>query len=87
MSQATRILTNLFLAMFFLNLSFLINEPIANLGNFGACVAMAAVLHYTMLATFTWFFIEALHLYLQLRGVPPEIKSYMLKICIAGWGE
>ncbi|XP_071377834.1 adhesion G-protein coupled receptor G2-like [Centroberyx affinis] len=84
-TQAIKILVNLFIAMFSLNFAFLINEQIANLGNFGACVAIAAVMHYTMLATFSWFFIEALHLYLQLRNVPTEIKHYMVKICITGW--
>uniref|UniRef100_A0A3Q3GNZ0 Adhesion G-protein coupled receptor G5-like n=1 Tax=Labrus bergylta TaxID=56723 RepID=A0A3Q3GNZ0_9LABR len=34
-SQATQLLMNLFVAMFNLNLSFLINDKIANLGNFG----------------------------------------------------
>uniref|UniRef100_UPI003AB0C1B4 adhesion G protein-coupled receptor G3-like n=1 Tax=Centroberyx gerrardi TaxID=166262 RepID=UPI003AB0C1B4 len=84
-TQAIKILVNLFIAMFSLNFAFLINEQIANLGNFGACVAIAAVMHYTMLATFSWFFIEAFHLYLQLRNVPTEIKHYMVKICITGW--
>lgn len=78
---------NLFVAMFNLNLSFLVNEKITDLGNFGACVAIAAVMHYTMLATFTWFFIEALHLYLSLWKLPTKIKHYMTKICVAGWGE
>lgn len=78
---------NLFVAMFNLNLSFLANETIANLGNFGACVAIAAVMHYTMLATFTWFFIEALHLHLNQRKLSTEIKHYMMKICVTGWGE
>ncbi|KAI3367825.1 hypothetical protein L3Q82_026654, partial [Scortum barcoo] len=84
-SRATVILINLFVAMFNLNLSFLVNELIANLGIFGACVAIAAVMHYTMLATFSWFFIQALHLYINLRTLHTDIKHYMVKICIAGW--
>ncbi|XP_070698687.1 adhesion G-protein coupled receptor G2-like [Pempheris klunzingeri] len=83
--QATKILINLFVAMITLNLSFLTNESIANLGNFGACVTMAALMHYTLLATFTWFFIQALHLYLNLSKLPSNIKHYMMKICITGW--
>lgn len=86
-SDATKILINLFVAMFTLNLSFLINESIANLGNFGACVAMAATMHYTMLATFTWFFMEAIHLYFNLWKLPTEIKHYLTKIYVAGWGK
>ncbi|CAK6957153.1 adhesion G-protein coupled receptor G2-like isoform X1 [Scomber scombrus] len=84
-SQATKILINLFVAMFTLNLSFLINETIANIENFGVCVAMAAVMHYTLLATFSWFFIQGLHLYFNLWKFPGGIKHYMTKICIAGW--
>lgn len=78
---------NLFVAMLTLNLSFLVNESIAKLGNFGACVAVAAVMHYTMLATITWFFVEALHLFLILRKLPTDVKHYMTKICITGWGK
>uniref|UniRef100_A0A667Z983 Uncharacterized protein n=1 Tax=Myripristis murdjan TaxID=586833 RepID=A0A667Z983_9TELE len=81
-SQATKILMNLFIAMFCLNLTFLINETIANLGNFGACVTMAAAMHYALLATFSWFFIQALHLYLQLRSAPAAIKHYVIKISV-----
>ncbi|XP_056249684.1 adhesion G-protein coupled receptor G2 isoform X2 [Seriola aureovittata] len=84
-SQATKILMNLFVAMFNLNFSFLVNESIANLGNYGACIVMAASMHYAMLATFSWFFIEALHLYLNLWTRPIQIKHYMMKICITGW--
>uniref|UniRef100_A0A3P9DN22 GPS domain-containing protein n=1 Tax=Maylandia zebra TaxID=106582 RepID=A0A3P9DN22_9CICH len=83
--EATKILMNLFVAMLILNLSFLTNESISNLGIKGACVAIAAVLHYGMLATFTWFFMQALHLYLSLRRICTEVKHYMLKICITGW--
>ncbi|TDG98723.1 hypothetical protein EPR50_G00203390 [Perca flavescens] len=85
-SQATKILMNLFVSMFTLNFSFLVNESIANLGNFGACVAAAAVMHYTMLATISWFFIEGLHFYFTLWKLPTDIKHYMMKICAAGWG-
>ncbi|XP_050934130.1 adhesion G-protein coupled receptor G2 isoform X1 [Lates calcarifer] len=84
-SQATKILMNLFVAMFTLNLSFLINETVANLGNYTACVVMAAVMHYTMLATFSWFLAQALHLYYNLHKLPSKIKHYMMKICITGW--
>lgn len=84
-SQATKILMNLFVAMFNLNLSFLVNETIAKMGNFNACVAVAAVMHYTMLATFSWFFIQALHLYFNMWRVSTEVKHYIIKMCVAGW--
>ncbi|MED6239851.1 hypothetical protein ATANTOWER_012140 [Ataeniobius toweri] len=84
-SQAVKILMNLFIALFVLNICFLINETIADLKVMAACVAMAAVLHYSMLATFTWFFMQALHLYFNLYKIPTDIKNYMFKICSVGW--
>ncbi|XP_074548550.1 adhesion G-protein coupled receptor G2-like [Halichoeres trimaculatus] len=84
-SQATELLINLFVAMFTLNLSFLVNDKIADTRNLAACVAAAALLHYTMLATLTWFLMEALHLHFIMWKLPSEIKHYMMKICITGW--
>ncbi|KAM4542046.1 adhesion G-protein coupled receptor G5-like isoform 2-T2 [Odontesthes bonariensis] len=84
-NRATKILINLLVAMLILNLSFLVNADIAKLENFIACMAIAMILHYSMLATFTWFFMQALHLYFHLRKIPAEIKHYIWKICIAGW--
>ncbi|MEQ2178161.1 hypothetical protein GOODEAATRI_011070, partial [Goodea atripinnis] len=84
-SQAVKILMNLFIALFVLNFCFLINESIADLKVMAACVAIAAVLHYSMLATFTWFFMQALHLYFNLYKIRTDMKHYMWKICITGW--
>ncbi|XP_014837802.1 PREDICTED: adhesion G-protein coupled receptor G2-like isoform X1 [Poecilia mexicana] len=84
-SEAVKILMNLFVALFFLNLCFLVNESIAKLKVSAACVAMAAALHYSMLATFTWFFMQALHLYFNLHQISTDIKYYMYKICLSGW--
>ncbi|KAM9571117.1 adhesion G-protein coupled receptor G2-like [Salvelinus alpinus] len=84
-SQATKILVNLFLAMLFLNLTFLTNETIAAMGSYVACVIIAAVMHYSMLSTFTWFLIEAVHLFLQLKKLNANIKHYMLKVYVVGW--
>ncbi|MEQ2264282.1 hypothetical protein XENORESO_018011 [Xenotaenia resolanae] len=84
-SQAVKMLMNLFIALFVLNFCFLINESIADLKVMAACVAIAAVLHYSMLATFTWFFMQALHLYFNLYKIPTDMKHYMWKICITGW--
>ncbi|XP_054894484.1 adhesion G-protein coupled receptor G2-like [Poeciliopsis prolifica] len=84
-SEAVKILMNLFVALFLLNLCFLVNESIAKLKVSAACVAMAAALHYSMLATFTWFFIQALHLYFNLHQISTDIRYYMCKICSTGW--
>ncbi|KAL6105994.1 uncharacterized protein ACO6RY_07387 [Pungitius sinensis] len=83
-SQATKILMNLFGAMFALNFSFLVNASVTELGHFGACVAMAAVMHYAMLATCTWFFTQALHLHLILRKLSTG-RHYMARIYVTGW--
>ncbi|KAM4723452.1 adhesion G-protein coupled receptor G2-like [Anableps anableps] len=84
-SQVVKILMNLFIALFLLNFCFLVNETITDLKILAACVAMAAVLHYSMLATFTWFFMQALQLYFSLHKVSTDIRYYLCKICIAGW--
>ncbi|XP_052001425.1 adhesion G-protein coupled receptor G6-like isoform X2 [Xyrauchen texanus] len=84
-NQATKILINMFVALFLLNLSFLCNESIANTQDNSACIAIALIMHYSMLATFTWFFIQALHMYLWLIRQNVTTKNYMRKINVAGW--
>uniref|UniRef100_A0A3Q2ZCH6 Uncharacterized protein n=1 Tax=Kryptolebias marmoratus TaxID=37003 RepID=A0A3Q2ZCH6_KRYMA len=82
-SDAAKILINLFIAMFFLNLCFLINKTIADLKNSAACVAIAAFLHYSMLATFTWFTMQALHLYFSLQKIS-EVTPAVVVIILLG---
>ncbi|KAJ8269938.1 hypothetical protein GJAV_G00108460 [Gymnothorax javanicus] len=85
-NYTTIILMNLFLAMFLLNLFFLSNEAVAELGNLIGCMMLAAALHYSMLSTFTWFAVQAFHLCYQLVTTHRiTIKLYILKVCIAGW--
>ncbi|XP_039519041.1 adhesion G-protein coupled receptor G2-like [Pimephales promelas] len=84
-NQATKILMNMFVALFLLNLSFLSNESVANTEDKAACVFIALLMHYSMLATFTWFFIQALHMYLWLIRQNITIKNYMRKITVFGW--
>ncbi|KAF3844742.1 hypothetical protein F7725_007905 [Dissostichus mawsoni] len=55
------------------------------MGNFAACVTIAAVMHYTMLATFTWFFMQALHLYFLLWKLPTDVLDP--KCCDPPGGE
>ncbi|XP_056308626.1 adhesion G protein-coupled receptor G3-like, partial [Danio aesculapii] len=85
-NQATKILINMFGALFLLNLSFLSNESMANSGDKNACVFIALLMHYSMLTTFTWFFIQALHMYLWLIRLNVSITNYMRKITVLGWG-
>ncbi|MCJ8749861.1 hypothetical protein PDJAM_G00192420 [Pangasius djambal] len=84
-SVSVHILINLFLALFLLNLSFLVNESVANTRNVIGCKLMAGVMHYSMLSTFTWFGLQALHLCLQLALNVGTIQNYITKLSIAGW--
>ncbi|XP_026142486.1 adhesion G-protein coupled receptor G1-like [Carassius auratus] len=84
-NQAMEILMNMFVALFLLNVSFLSNESVANTGDNAACVFIALLLHYSMLASFTWFFIQALHMYLWLIRQNVSITNYMRKITVLGW--
>ncbi|XP_051724443.1 adhesion G-protein coupled receptor G6-like isoform X19 [Ctenopharyngodon idella] len=84
-NQATKILMNMFVALFLLNLSFLSNESVANTEVKAACVFIALLMHYSMLTTFTWFFIQALHMYLWLIRQNITITNYMRKITVFGW--
>ncbi|XP_062379452.1 adhesion G protein-coupled receptor G3-like isoform X2 [Sardina pilchardus] len=86
-SQAIQILMNLFTALFLLNLTFLSNESVANMGSNIGCIAIATLMHYSMLSTFTWFALQALHLYLRLVRMSntKDVKNYMLKMCIPAW--
>ncbi|TMS12474.1 Adhesion G-protein coupled receptor G4 [Larimichthys crocea] len=59
-SLSTKMLINLVVAMFLLNFTFLINNFVASLKNSVGCKIMAAVMHYFMLATFTWFSVQGL---------------------------
>ncbi|XP_063040145.1 adhesion G-protein coupled receptor G6-like, partial [Engraulis encrasicolus] len=86
-SQSVQVLMNVFLALFLLNLTFLTNEFVANTGSYVGCVIIAMLMHYSMLATFTWFAMQALHLYLHLVMMLDikTFKHYMLKMCLPAW--
>ncbi|KAM8726123.1 adhesion G-protein coupled receptor G5 [Acanthopagrus schlegelii] len=85
-STSTRILIQLVTAMFLLNLSFLVNNYVAKTKHTVGCKIMAAIMHYFMLATFTWFAVQAFHLCLQLYMEGKiVIRRYMLKVCIISW--
>ncbi|XP_047429062.1 adhesion G-protein coupled receptor G2-like [Mugil cephalus] len=85
-SKSTRILVHLVSAMFFLDFAFLINNYVARLNNTWACKIMAAVMHYFLLATFTWFAVQAFHLCLQLYMAGKiVIHRYILKVSVTSW--
>ncbi|NXW12768.1 AGRG6 protein, partial [Circaetus pectoralis] len=83
----SKILMNLSTALLFLNLIFLLDGWIASFDIGGLCIAVAALLHFFLLATFTWMGLEAVHMYIALVKVfNTYIRRYILKFCIIGWG-
>nr|XP_020669684.1 adhesion G-protein coupled receptor G6 [Pogona vitticeps] len=83
----SKILMNLSTALLCLNLAFLLDGWIASFDIEGLCITIAAVLHYFLLATFTWMGLEAVHMYIALVKVfNTYIRRYILKFCIIGWG-
>ncbi|XP_051868973.1 adhesion G-protein coupled receptor G6 [Pristis pectinata] len=83
----SKILMNLSTSLFFLNFTFLIDGWLASFDIAGLCRAVAALLHFFLLVTFTWMGLEAVHMYIALVKVfNTYIRKYMLKFCIIGWG-
>ncbi|KAL7873469.1 hypothetical protein AOLI_G00125400 [Acnodon oligacanthus] len=82
----TTILMNLFVALCLLNITFLSNQQVTNTNNNAACIIIAAVMHFSMLATFSWFFIQGLHFYLNLNAVNMRTRKYKLAFIALGWG-
>uniref|UniRef100_A0A8C4Q8U7 Uncharacterized protein n=1 Tax=Eptatretus burgeri TaxID=7764 RepID=A0A8C4Q8U7_EPTBU len=83
----SKILLNLCLALFMLNLVFLLNSWIAMMETPAMCTAIAAVLHYFFLASITWMGLEAAHLYIVIiRVFNTYVHHYILKFSIIGWG-
>ncbi|KAM5263638.1 adhesion G-protein coupled receptor G6 [Ctenodactylus gundi] len=83
----SKILMNLSSALLFLNLVFLLDGWITSFDVDGLCTAVAALLHFFLLATFTWMGLEAIHMYIALVKVfNTYIRRYILKFCIVGWG-
>ncbi|XP_053330023.1 adhesion G-protein coupled receptor G4 [Spea bombifrons] len=83
----SKILMNLSSALFLLNLLFLLNTWLSSFRSYGLCIASAALLHYFLLAAFTWMGLEAVHMYFAFVKVfNLYIHNYILKFCIAGWG-
>ncbi|XP_048086887.1 adhesion G-protein coupled receptor G6-like [Alosa alosa] len=78
---------NLALALILLNAHFLSSPWAASLAPPGGCVYVAVMLHYSLLATFSWTAIEGFHLYLLLvRVFNIYVRRYLLKLGLLGWG-
>ncbi|XP_016411253.1 adhesion G-protein coupled receptor G5-like [Sinocyclocheilus rhinocerous] len=84
-TDSVRVLINLFMALFLLNVAFLSNEYVARAKDITACKVMAGFMHYCLLSSFTWFAVEAFHLCLQIAKHSVTIKHYIIKISVVGW--
>ncbi|XP_071074792.1 adhesion G-protein coupled receptor G6 isoform X1 [Dasypus novemcinctus] len=83
----SKILMNLSTALLLLNLLFLLDGWLASFQVEELCTAVAALLHFSLLATFTWMGLEAIHMYIALVKVfNTYIRRYILKFCVVGWG-
>nr|XP_040023661.1 adhesion G-protein coupled receptor G2-like isoform X2 [Gasterosteus aculeatus aculeatus]XP_040023663.1 adhesion G-protein coupled receptor G2-like isoform X2 [Gasterosteus aculeatus aculeatus] len=82
-----KILVQLCLSLFLLNLVFLLDGWLALFTAPGLCISTAFFLHYFLLTSFTWAGLEALHMYLSIvRVFTPYLSRYMLKFSLLGWG-
>ncbi|XP_071387441.1 adhesion G-protein coupled receptor G4 [Centroberyx affinis] len=83
----SKILVQLCLSLFLLNLLFLLDGWLALYPSTGLCISTAFFLHYFLLTSFTWAGLEALHMYLSIvRVFTPYLSRYMLKFSLLGWG-
>ncbi|XP_010294785.1 PREDICTED: probable G-protein coupled receptor 112, partial [Phaethon lepturus] len=83
----SKILLNLCAALLMLNMVFLSNSWLSSFNQPGLCITVAVLLHYFLLAAFTWMCLESVHFYLALVKVfNVYVPKYILKCCIAGWG-
>uniref|UniRef100_A0A8D0T215 Adhesion G protein-coupled receptor G1 n=2 Tax=Sus scrofa TaxID=9823 RepID=A0A8D0T215_PIG len=78
---------NLLLAVFLLDVSFLLSEPVALAGSEAACRASAIFLHFSLLACLSWMGLEGYNLYrLVVEVFGTYVPGYLLKLSIVGWG-
>ncbi|XP_028727274.1 adhesion G-protein coupled receptor G1 [Peromyscus leucopus] len=78
---------NLLLAVFLLDVSFLLSEPVALAGSEAACRTSAIFLHFSLLACLSWMGLEGYNLYrLVVEVFDTYVPGYLLKLSIVGWG-
>lgn len=78
---------NLLLAVFLLDVSFLLSEPVALMGSEAGCRASAIFLHFSLLACLSWMGLEGYNLYqLVVEVFGTYVPNYLLKLSIVGWG-
>nr|XP_020020225.1 adhesion G-protein coupled receptor G1 isoform X2 [Castor canadensis]XP_020020226.1 adhesion G-protein coupled receptor G1 isoform X2 [Castor canadensis]XP_020020227.1 adhesion G-protein coupled receptor G1 isoform X2 [Castor canadensis]XP_020020228.1 adhesion G-protein coupled receptor G1 isoform X2 [Castor canadensis]XP_020020229.1 adhesion G-protein coupled receptor G1 isoform X2 [Castor canadensis]XP_020020230.1 adhesion G-protein coupled receptor G1 isoform X2 [Castor canadensis]XP_02 len=78
---------NLLVAVFLLDMSFILSEPVALMGSEAACRASAIFLHFSLLACLSWMGLEGYNLYrLVVEVFGTYVPGYLLKLSIVGWG-
>lgn len=79
---------NLLLAVFLLDVSFLLSEPVALTGSEAGCRASAVFLHFSLLACLSWMGLEGYNLYrLVVEVFGTYVPGYLLKLSAVGWGK
>lgn len=79
---------NLLLAVFLLDVSFLLSEPVALTGSEAGCRASAVFLHFSLLACLSWMGLEGYNLYrLVVEVFGTYVPGYLLKLSAVGWGD
>ncbi|XP_051788092.1 adhesion G-protein coupled receptor G2 [Erpetoichthys calabaricus] len=74
-------------ALYLLNMTFLLTEWVASLNLNTLCTIIAVLMHYALLSSFSWMFVEAIHLYLlMVRVFNTYIKKYIAKLSAFAWG-
>ena len=83
-----QILLNLCLALLFALVVFL--GGIEQVDDESTCIAVAALLHYFVLAAVFWMGVEAFHMFVNivLDRLPGELRrTFVLKCAVVAWGE
>ncbi|NXO87610.1 AGRG1 protein, partial [Sitta europaea] len=78
---------NLLLAIFLLDVTFLISEHLAASSSRAICTAGGLFLHFSLLSCLTWMGIEGYNLYrLVIEVFNAYHDHFLLKLCLLGWG-
>ncbi|XP_023187485.1 adhesion G-protein coupled receptor G2-like [Xiphophorus maculatus] len=85
--DSKKIHISLAVALILLNVHFLSSQAAAASSSTELCLYVALLLHYSLLASFTWMALEGFHLYLLLVKVfNIYVRRYLLKLSVVGWG-
>ncbi|NXR51588.1 AGRG1 protein, partial [Hippolais icterina] len=78
---------NLLVAIFLLDVTFLISEHLAASNSEAICRAGGLFLHFSLLSCLTWMGIEGYNLYrLVIEVFNAYHDHFLLKLCLVGWG-